>query len=725
MGLIMASDGIRHNSPGLPNMNLLDNALNNLTRKNHWSKALFPLALFVLGFALVTLRQSDYGRAVPGDMGDARFNLIILEHLYRWSTGLDKSLWSPEFFYPYAGALSFSDNHFGTCAAYIIPRLLGLDPERAFITWYSLSAPLNYFACYFALRKLSLRPSASSVGAVIFAFALCASAQYGHAQLGYRFATPLAIASLMRFQDSSNSNELLKFFALLSLQFLCSIYIGYFLSLLAATLIISSYLVPSKTSPQKPFHASLLISLRKAVIGNDYVLLVGILGCTALLGLLFVPYIYYSHLYGFRRYPGEIFDMLPRLSSYLLSDGSLIWHDLSAKFSVPMRWEHQMFFGASAIALAIVGLVASPTISSKRFACAFFLLILLTLNIHNHSLYRLLIHLPLSNAIRAVSRICLVMLFPIAVLAATGFERLVTGQSKNLAGYLTFAIGGGLLAFMICEYATYSSGSVPIRIMQDDWQTLASEAPVHLPTDAILYVPDRFDELPGFNEINGMRLGQLLNRPTLNGYSGVAPDGFTTPLPTPCQKVNQRLADYIVFTKQGAHEFTSLVSRAYVLGDGPCTPDISLLHRTHFRGALSASMMRNIAISIQSISATGQHLFARLKVENHSDTTLATLSDDNHPVHISWRYVPVGRSIDPLTDWDRRMALASDTPPGGSQFIDVPVDTPTSPGVYYLEASMVQERISWFQTAGMSIARSAQLIKISPGDSASIVDGAR
>ena len=57
---------------------------------------------------------------IPGDLGDARFNSVILEHLYQWVTGTAPKLWSPRFFYPFENTLAFSDNHFASGFAYIV-----------------------------------------------------------------------------------------------------------------------------------------------------------------------------------------------------------------------------------------------------------------------------------------------------------------------------------------------------------------------------------------------------------------------------------------------------------------------------------------------------------------------------------------------------------------------------------------------------------------------------
>src|SRR5215467_12017890 len=55
----------------------------------------------------------------PGDLGDARFNLSILEHLFQWVSGTVILLSSPSMFYPFPDTLFFSDTHFGSAIFYI------------------------------------------------------------------------------------------------------------------------------------------------------------------------------------------------------------------------------------------------------------------------------------------------------------------------------------------------------------------------------------------------------------------------------------------------------------------------------------------------------------------------------------------------------------------------------------------------------------------------------
>jgi len=120
-------------------------------------------SFLVVGMLAIALPQMDYFNAVPGDLGDARFNSVILEHLYLWAKGIEPHLWSPGFYYPFQGALTFSDNHFGSGWIYVALRILGISREEAFNGWYLTSFGLNFAACAYTLRRFGYSPLASSV----------------------------------------------------------------------------------------------------------------------------------------------------------------------------------------------------------------------------------------------------------------------------------------------------------------------------------------------------------------------------------------------------------------------------------------------------------------------------------------------------------------------------------------------------------------------------------
>ena len=122
-------------------------------------------------------------RTVPGDLGDARFNLYILEHTFKWMGDRSLSYISPGIFYPYPGTMFFSDTHTGSALFYVIFRALGKSEFTSFTLWFYIGYLLTFVASYYTLLHFKFKPLAAVTAAIIFSFSLPSLAQYGHAQL--------------------------------------------------------------------------------------------------------------------------------------------------------------------------------------------------------------------------------------------------------------------------------------------------------------------------------------------------------------------------------------------------------------------------------------------------------------------------------------------------------------------------------------------------------------
>ena len=112
---------------------------------------------------------------------------LILEHVFRWLAGIDASLWSPGFFFPFPGALAFSDNHFGTVGVYALLRLGGLSPERAYIGWFTLAYVANFLCAFHVLRRFGLGvggPRAARNTLPCLFSLLCAIAAFATSRMG-------------------------------------------------------------------------------------------------------------------------------------------------------------------------------------------------------------------------------------------------------------------------------------------------------------------------------------------------------------------------------------------------------------------------------------------------------------------------------------------------------------------------------------------------------------
>ncbi|HQV72691.1 MAG: hypothetical protein WAR01_01390 [Dokdonella sp.] len=683
-----------------------------LPRAEGWGGGTMLPALLALAFGLfgIVLPQSDFFRAIPGDLGDARFNGLILEHVFRWLSGIDASLWSPGFFFPFPGALTFSDNHFGTVGVYALLRMFGLSAEVAFIGWFTFAYVANFLCACYVLRRFGLTASGSALGAFVFAFAMPVLVQAGHAQLGYRFAVPLAILALHRLLRDGHPAQLGWLGFWVTLQFYCSIYLGYFLLLLLGGYLLAAYLVPSSAPGFMRPDRIIAGLIRWPVRGELWRCIGVLLACVIALFALFAPYAYYADLYGLVRNPADIDRMLPRIGSYLLADSSRLWGRFSQHLGgIPMRQEHQMFVGVAACLLALVGIARGASHWLKVSALALALLVVLTLNVSGLSLYAFVEQLPMANAIRAVSRIGLVMVFPLGLLAGAGFDRLVVG-SRGRAGPILAVV---LTILLLLECATLQTLSVPLSVWRDRLALRLAEVPAALPADAIVYVPRQPNEPQFMTELDGMNVAQRLGRNTINGYSGNSPPGFGQTI-DPCDDLIDRLTGYAHFMRLEIAQVDALARRVFVVGATlECALPGALPARMHFKGALPNAAFARVHVEIAGVAiANAQQLEVELVVSNGLDTVLASVSESNQPIRFSWRFVSADSGVPVSTDWATRSELRKDVPAHAREQLRLLIDAPIAPGRYRLEMTLLQENVAWFHERGMPIARSAQVVTV-------------
>jgi hypothetical protein len=533
-------------------------------------------AAAVFGYLMNT---SGWLTMIPGDLGDARFNSVVLEHLYQWVNGVVPKLWSPRFFFPFENTLAFSDSHFGSGWSYVAFRFLGLPREEAYLSWFLLGAALNFWVCWYVLRRLGFSVAASAFGAFVFAFALPALHKENHAQLVYRFAIPLAVAAWYRFLTAREAASVIQTIIWVCIQFLCSIYVGVFLAYLLIAMLLAQLLlsVGQKSDPRlrTPWFAdrAQLRSLKG---------LFAALGAILLLVVVLFTLRRYQHVageYGFTRPLSELFSMLPRLESYLLADQSGLTGSLGRSLTdIPMRHEQQMFIGVGAGLLLIIGFVRTWASKTQPFAecylarvmsIALVLLVLVTLCVGDWSVYAWLAQVPGVSSIRAVSRIALVMLFPAAVLVAFGIDWV--SRSAFLPTYGKTACLLIAAVVLTTESFYYQPHHTPMQSWRARQDQLGEQAGA-VGKDAVLFVTQPKAEPFFMTEIDAMIYAQNRHIPTLNGYSGNTPPRYT--YPDPCLPVAMRIDSYIALRGMSPAKRQHLVDNLHVVTLEPCSkPD--------------------------------------------------------------------------------------------------------------------------------------------------------
>ena len=157
---------------------------------------LLPIAVCVLGLLMVFREVLFLGGAVQlNDAADPRFNEFLLEHSWRWLQGFEAGgVFELSVGYPSTNTLGYSEPMISFGPLYWPFRALGLSTATSYSYWLVATAVVNFFCFYFFTRKsLGLGIVAACVSAFLFAFGLPRVAQIGHSQLWPQFYVVLVL----------------------------------------------------------------------------------------------------------------------------------------------------------------------------------------------------------------------------------------------------------------------------------------------------------------------------------------------------------------------------------------------------------------------------------------------------------------------------------------------------------------------------------------------------
>lgn len=680
------------------------------------------ITLVLGGMIIIWNGATVRGAAIPGELLDARLNNLLLEHLYQWLRGGVTALWSPTFFYPYEHVLAFSDNHFGTGAVYGMARFLGLSREGAFDIWFLLAYPLNFASAWYVLKRWNFGAVPAAFGAFVFTFSLPVLGQVNHAQLGYRFAIPLAFYWLDQTLERNGRSSFAAtglFLFWTGWQFACSIYLGFFLSMASFAWVAGWFLTGGRI---KAAHWSPGDHSKER--SGWSVWFPGLAGIILIFGTL-IPYALVSREYHFTRQEWELVGMIPRLGSYLIADNSWFSGALG-KFvqGIPMRHEHQLFLGFFPLFLMGLGGIAcvcgksSPRRHLARIAIiSLALLLFVTTVIAGYSFYHLLIHLPLANALRSVSRIILVMLFPAAVISAEGVC-LLQGRIANAwcRRAILFLLSAGLLL----EISHFHFNTLSITGMHERIARLRSFLPASISKNGILFVEKDPQEGDYLSEVDAMILAQELGLPTWNGYSGNEPPGHGDGR---CYSdAVRQMALYCLFRGKGEESYQQLVRRIIpvrggenVLDKAPPLP--TLLAQTD----LTQKDCELIVLALQKMEIVeGGLIRIHGTLFNGSTRPLRSVSLLAHPVRFTWKWVPqFGRGE--ATVFANRCDLVWDLPAGKTQDFLIDMLPPEKPGLYDLQLILLEEGRRFLNDQGMKIPQASTWLDVAGDRSLNLV----
>lgn len=464
----------------------------------------------------------------PGDLGDARFNIYILEHAHKFLTGKAESLWNAPFMYPESNVITYSENFIGSAPFYSIFRITGLDRESSFQWWFLLITILNYTFCYLFLKALFKNKYAAVLGALVFAFSLSLQSQMTHAQTFTRFPIPLAFWMVFLFAKEFNPKYYFAALFFLVYQLYCGLYIGLLLLIPFSLLILFSLLYNTRALYIKIKDIKWWIKMIGATLTNVLISLP-----------LIIPYIKRANLLASNHYE-HIFHTIPGIKSFFFSKpGSLIWDFLSKMAnSYPFSWDHHIFAGGIAmicmsvfvmvVVLKIINKNSFKNLSIDNFLFIVFFTGFMTFFCFTRfkifSFYSVIFKLPGFDALRSLTRIINVELIFFSV--AFGFVFNILFRKHKWITIITFIMLSGLFIADNyfkegCSYRTDKNiAQSRIEALTQKMEkipagSIVSYEPLKMETESIIY------------QLDAMLVAQNLNLRTVNGYSATSPNEYS------------------------------------------------------------------------------------------------------------------------------------------------------------------------------------------------------
>ena len=479
-------------------------------------------ALFLtagLGMAHYPMLFSGF-RHLESDLLDGRFFNYVLEHTWRWLTGAPhhSSLWSPPFFFPAENAGAYSEILLGAAPPYFLARWIGLEMDSAYQFWLLALGLLNFGSMLaFARRALGASPLAAAVAGALFAFAgpRLAEATWGHYQVFPQFWTILALLAfaIASGRGTWRARRAAAFLVgpCLALQLWSGFYVGWFVVLVLPFVLLFAFALPDV----------------RAAARRERRLLAPLLAGGVVAALLLAPlashYLAATQLVGVRSFEEM---MLPTPRMWLSpGEASVLYGPLAA-----LPWWVGIYlpgqplgFGLLTSVLTIVGLALGRR-QRWLLVLGFAALILVTLStrVGEDTAWRVVYDwVPGARAIRAVTRVSLVVSIPVSLSVAAAVDRLRAAFAKPGIGP---AIAAGLGLFCLAEQAKYQSS------FDKEWnRAVVREIASRLdPTacDAFFHTAVGPTYHPSKYSIDAMWAALESGVPTINGYTGFRPPGW-------------------------------------------------------------------------------------------------------------------------------------------------------------------------------------------------------
>lgn len=476
-------------------------------------------ALFAIAGLVVAFQETIFSgfRLQRHDLGDTRFVNWALEHELRWVLG---NIWHPDlfdrpFFFPARNVGAYADVYVGALPIYA-PLRLFFEYDTAFLAYGFAVSLANFAAMYWLLRRAGgFAQIAAAAGAALFAFANTRLIMAMHWQMFPQYWSIICLFCIWALtQDfTPRQKRVAIFVGIFSIagQLWSSYYLGWFLllGLSFATPVVLA--MPKVRAP-----------ILKALWDFKLTTIAAIAVSAAVLIPLARAYLASAAESGMRPF-GEVMTMLPPWQTWInMGWQSIPYGKIAQTFAplkqIPMEHEQRAALGYLSMVLLFVGFVVGRKRPGVLIAAVTFVLIVVfATHVEGKTLWRLIYDFfPGAQAIRAVSRISLLLLIPAAVGLAAALDALMNVKARKVG------IGAAALlsALTVAEQA-HVYGAYDVAQNRRDVQAISRL--VHSKCEAFVVSPVNDNGPYWKHQLDAMSAQLNVGVPTLNGYSGRAP----------------------------------------------------------------------------------------------------------------------------------------------------------------------------------------------------------
>lgn len=464
---------------------------------------------------------ASFGDRLAGDTGDSRFIIVILEHWRDVFLGR-AAFRDPPFYYPTPGTLGYSEPFFLHSLPYFVFRAIGADRYVAFHLMQVALHVTGYWAALALLdRTLFPRSWAAVAGAFLFTASAIQVSATVHAQMAIVAVLPIVMVLALRAIERRGTPAGIASMAgaglLSALVAFSSFYIAFFFALAVIVTALIRVLLGAGDPPGLRAWAKSLAGLWREWVAGIAAAAAGLIPVL----LTYLPALRESG----GRTSAETLAFLGQPLQWLNPGYSNLWNRVFRDAFGPemsFQFGERLGFPWGTLALfALSLLIARRWGGRPLLALGLSSLLLLALATRYGSFspwFWIADLLPGGKGIRVPGRISTVVLPMMIPVCLTGLLWL-----NALMGNAARIVMPVVLVLWIGEQTRLSLTTLSLR----EEQAKFSVVPAPPPACKAFYVTGGDGPHPLYVNIDAMLISSQYRIPTLNGYSGIAPRGWT------------------------------------------------------------------------------------------------------------------------------------------------------------------------------------------------------